>query len=277
MKRMIKFISICLVMAIMCASSLLNSSATVVIDGDNLTTEEMTFEKSEGLILDESLSLEEQLDVISNSNSLSAAQKEQAFEKINDIENGEYSNLTNASRSNTLGYYITIAVPYFMQPNGYYCGPATTKQTIHYLTGTSADQGTIAKALRTTKAGTDGMFIIDYLNDNQNAVYYISATPASDQAMQDRLYDGLSYYHSAPILRLKMTTEQGWRYNSDCHFMNVSGLYSGFWSDEGACQYEVTDPNIERVVSSETDGKYRISSTVVYDSTMNHPQHHFYY
>lgn len=264
-------------MAIMCASSVLHSSATVVIDGDTVTTEEMTFEKSEGLILDENLSLEEQLDVISNSNSLSAAQKEQAFEKINDIENGEYSNLTNASRSNTLGYYITIAVPYFMQPNGYYCGPATTKQTIHYLTGTSADQGTIAKALRTTKAGTDGMFIIDYLNDNQNAVYYISATPASDQAMQDRLYDGLSYYHSAPILRLKMTTEQGWRYNSDGHFMNVSGLYSGFWSDEGACQYEVTDPNIERVVSSETDGKYRISSTAVYDSTMNHPQHHFYY
>ena len=55
MKRMIKFISICLVMAIMCASSVLHSSATVVIDGDTVTTEEMTFEKSEGLILDENL------------------------------------------------------------------------------------------------------------------------------------------------------------------------------------------------------------------------------
>ena len=277
MKRTFKFISVCLVMAIMCASSLLNSSATVVIDGDNLTTEEMTFEKSEGLILDESLSLEEQLDVISNSNSLSAAQKEQAYEKINDIVNGEYSNSTNLTRSNTLGYYITRAVPYFRQDEDWFCGPATTKQTIHFLTGSSEDQGSIAEDLGTTLEGTIGVNIVTYLNARQNAVYYVIATPASDQAMQDRLYDGLSNYHSTPILRLKMTTEQGWRYNSDGHFMNVSGLYSGFWSDEGACQYEVTDPNIERKVPAETDGKYRISSTAVYDSTMAHPQYHFYY
>ena len=258
MKRTFKFISICLVITIMCASSLLNSSATVVIDGDTVATEEMTFEKSEGLILDKSLSLEEQLNVISNSNSLSAAQKEQAFEKINEIANSEHSNLTNASRSNTLGYYITRAVPYFKQDEDWFCGPATTKQTIHFLTGTSADQGTIAKALHTTKAGTDGMSIIDYLNDNQNDVYYVDVTPQSDEWMVDCIYLGLDSYDSVPILRLKMTTAQGWRYNSDGHFMNISGLYSGFWSNEGACQYEVTDPYIERKVPAETDGKNKL-------------------
>lgn len=130
----------------------------------------------------------------------------------------------------------------------------------------------------TTTAGTDGMMIVSYLNANQSAVYYVDATPASDQAMQERIYDGLSNYHSVPILRLRMTVAQGWPYGvTTGQFLNVFGFYSGTWSNVGACQYEVTEPYIEYKVPAETDGKYRISSTVVYDSTMNHPQHHFYY
>lgn len=121
------------------------------------------------------------------------------------------------------------------------------------------------------------MMIVSYLNANQTAVYYVDATPASDQAMQNRIYDGLSNYHSIPVLRLRMTVGQGWRYDSSGHFMNISGFYSGTWSNEGACQYEVTDPYIEYKVSTETDGKYRVTSTAAYDATMNHPQQEFYY
>lgn len=279
MKRIFKFISLCLVITIMCATSVLHSSATtVIVGGDRLATEEMTFEKAEGLILDENLSLKEQLNVISNSKSLSEAQKQQAYEKINDIVNGEYSNSTNLTRSNTLGYYITRAVPYFRQDEDWFCGPATTKQTIHFLTGSSEDQGSIAEDLGTTLGGTIGANIVTYLNARQNAVYYVTATPASDQAMQDRLYDGLSNYHSVPILRLRMTVAQGWPYGvTTGHFLNVSGFYSGTWSNVGACQYEVTDPYIEYKVPAETDGKYRVTSTAAYAATMNHPQQEFYY
>lgn len=274
MKRTFKFISICLVVSIMCASSMLYSSATTIIDGDTVRNDERIFEKSEGLILDENVSVQEQLDVISKSNILSDEQKNQAVDKINFS-----AQLKNAGemKSSNESYRYTIPVPYFKQENSYFCGPATTKQTIHYIDGVSASQYVIASALGTTTNGTDGADIVTYLNANQQYVYYVDITPASESDMASTIYRGMSHYGSAPILRLKMTTGQGWSYGSNGHFMNASGIYSAEYSTIGARRYEVTDPYIRYVDQSVTNGKYRISSTAVYNSTMNHFAQEFYY
>ena len=68
------------------------------------------------------------------------------------------------------------------QINGYYCGPATTKQTLQYLTGKSYKQGDIAKALGTTKDGTDGTQIIKYLNMKQKKVNYMISTTTNTES-----------------------------------------------------------------------------------------------
>lgn len=246
------------------------------MNGDKMSEDDMTYEKSQGLILDDTLSTEDQIDVILNSKYLSDEQKEQAIDKIGYISQKSLKTTDISTQSNSSGHYITIAVPYFKQINTYYCGPATTKQTIHYLTGSSDSQEVIAKALGTTTSGTDGTKIIDYLNEKQSKVYYMSVTPSSVNSMEETIYSGLSYYKSAPILRLRIEGNE-WSYSSTGHFMNISGIYTGLWGDNDVNQYEVTDPYIEYANKSETDGKYKISTTSVYNSTISHFAQTFYF
>lgn len=57
----------------------------------------------------------------------------------------------------------------------------------------------------------------------------------------------------------------------------VPGEDTAAYSTTGVLQYEVTDPYIQLEDPSETDGKYRINSIAVYNSTMNHFAQEFYY
>lgn len=270
MKKYKRLISVYLTIIMICCS-VVSVSATATNE-EVTKSNEIKFAISEGLILDESLSLEEQLALISNSTILTEKQKSQAISKINftkQINTLQYGQ----TRASTVTYNCTVSIPYFKQNNSYYCGPATTKQSMHYLTGSSQSQSSIASALGTTTAGTDGNNMVTYLNANQSNVYYMAIYPYSQASMEDLVYRGLTSYGTAPILRLKMTTSQGWPYNSTGHFMNVSGQYTV----SGAVKYQVTDPYIQYVNSSETDGKYRISSSAVYNSTINHFAQRFYY
>lgn len=273
MKRIIKLVSMSLAIMV-CISSMLFVVA-IVPGEDAVVNDEMAFALSEGLILNENLSNEEQIEVILNSKILSEKQKSQAVDKL------KFTNSVMKANDffllDTTVYNFTAAIPYFKQQNSYYCGPATTKQSLHYISGTSPTQSVIANGLGTTTAGTDGAMIVTYMNANQSEVYYIDITPANEADMASRIYRGMSFYGSAPILRLKMTTGQGWDYASSGHFMNASGIYSSAYSTTGALQYEVTDPYIQYIDQSETDGKYRISSTAVYNSTINHFAQKFYY
>ncbi len=249
-------------------------SASAIVPGeDTVANEQMDFAISEGLILDKNLSTEEQLRIISNSKILSDEQKLQAVEKINFVKQANKLKLDEITPLYNTTFNFTVEIPYFKQKNSYYCGPATTKQSLHYINGVSPSQDVIANSLGTTTAGTDGANIVTYMNANQNYIYYMAITPSAEAGMANMIYHGLTVYGTAPILRLKMTTAQGWPYGSAGHFMNVSGQYTV----NGAVQYEVTDPYIQYVNQSETDGKYRISSVAVYNSTRNHFAQQFYY
>lgn len=273
--KKIKLISVVMVTIIFACSMLSVSANTSVKVNDE--KEKMTFELSEGLILNENISKEQQLFTVANSNVLSEKQKGQALEKISSLVNNSELKSSETYRLDTTTYNLTIAIPYFRQINTYFCGPATTQQSIEYILGMSHHQEEIAEALGTTTAGTDGMRIVAYMNSQQNDVYYIDVTPTDEADMASRIYRGMSYYGSAPILRLTMYQSQGWSYYSSGHFMNASGIYSTAYSTSGALQYEVTDPYIQYINPSETDGKYRINSTAVYNSTMNHFAQEFYY
>lgn len=247
----------------------------------------------------ESPSLEVQLEKAMNDDSLSEEQKMRAMSKVESIkvikdnvsdkaEGGTTGgNVKNSNGSFSVGsasynvdecskntYDITLAVPYYEQQNGYYCGPATTRQTLHYFDkGLDLSQDAIAKSLGTTTAGTDGANIVTYLNSYRLWNYYTVNNPESKEEMEELTYYGLNTCYAPPILRVHLKTEHGWPYaTGGGHFMNISGQYA----TSNGIVYQVTDPNITRVNPSLSSGKYRISSATAYNGTMAHFRQEFY-
>lgn len=218
------------------------------------------------------ITLDEQRKTVEMNTQLSQEQKNSIIEKINFAEERSKISVDNKG----IDYQqadIGISVPYYRQINNYYCGPATTKQTMQYLIGQSDSQQTIASALGTTTAGTDGTKIVSYLNSHQTENYYIITSPASANHMADCTAKCMADYFATPIVRVKMQTNQGWSYNSNGHFMNITGQLSPI----SGFEYTVVDPYIQYVDSSNTTGRYTISINVVYASVMNHFAQHFYW
>ncbi|MDD6572160.1 MAG: C39 family peptidase [Thermoflexaceae bacterium] len=69
--------------------------------------------------------------------------------------------------------FKTLAVTCYPQETNYYCGPATVKQVLHYLTGDNYSQGYYANLLGTTQAGTDFSRIPNVLNNRLGDSYYV--------------------------------------------------------------------------------------------------------
>lgn len=72
----------------------------------------------------------------------------------------------------TFPAYTELAGPWFKQQNGYYCGPATVKQVLHYINNVSSTQDTYASELGTTSAGTDMTGIPGVLNSHISGYEY---------------------------------------------------------------------------------------------------------
>lgn len=86
----------------------------------------------------------------------------------------ELKSLESKSGKNSLASINQILnVPVFRQINGYYCGPATVKQVLHYLNGWSLSQEEYGAMLGTTSAGTNMTDIPRVLNANQSKAYYM--------------------------------------------------------------------------------------------------------
>lgn len=154
------------------------------------------------------------------------------------------------------------AVPYFKQAYDYYCGPATVKQTIHFIKGSSGTQDAIATSIGTTKAGSDLAPMVKYLNNNQTVNTYVVVNSPSED-----LIKGIPEYAvrkgSPAIGRLKIAKGGNWAYSSAGHFMNMSG-----YTNYGA-KIRVTDPYIGWINASST-GSYYVTSNEFYTATKNH-------
>lgn len=278
-----KIVKSCFMLVLITALGLNVISANALSNDKVGDTNEEIFEMSGDcgdIYTHEPITLDQQLENVINSEEINEGQKLKVISKINsakEINEGQENSIVTRA-SNT--YNCTRSIPYYKQQNSYYCGPATTKQSLQYLKGTSPSQSTIASSLGTTTSGTDGTKIVEYLNNNQSSNYYVIVEPTSQSAMESTIYSGLTNFNAPPILRVKITSgqvstqhPQSWYYTTNGHFMNISGQYTV----NGSTIYQVTDPYIEYKASSITSGKYRINSSAVYTSTMNHFAHHFYY
>ncbi len=159
------------------------------------------------------------------------------------------------------------------QINGYYCGPATTKQTLQYITGKSYKQGDIAKALGTTKDGTDGTQIIKYLNMKQKKVNYMISTTTNITELKKRICHDITVANTPPIVRLKFEQKKdnNWQFSTKGHFLNISG-YS-----RGMKKVQLTDPNIRRLFGNDKTGKYDVTIKELRQALIDHPNHHMYW
>ena len=237
------------------------------------------------------LSYEEQLVQIEEDETLTPEQKEIQKEKltfgeqINQIERN--SGLSRAEKDSKLyrlsgdlaepmATSISLYVFYFKQETSYYCGPATARQTIATILnsvvrvptqsaiandpafgGVSASGGT----LNATK-------MRQYINSKASANYVevVNYTSGAMQLCLDRgLTDG-----NPPILRMTGNKGDIWPYTTQGHYLNVSGKIN-------ATTYQVTDPYIEYVKPSITNGKYTRTLSQIHSVTQQHTAKSFWF
>lgn len=135
---------------------------------------------------------------------------------------------------------IKLSVPHFTQDNNYYCGPATVKQVVHWINGSSNSQDWYAKKLGTTSNGTDMTRIPDVLNECIDEQYYVYSSMGTQTEWMDKIRS--SVYNDRPaildIYTVQLYEEKEFPYPSRGHFVNVSGYSS--------TQVMITDPYDER-------------------------------
>lgn len=179
---------------------------------------------------------------------------------------------------------ITIPVPSYAQLKNYYCGPATTKQTLQYIGNhivgsyNSPHQYTIASALGTEiNQCTFWEDIQTYLNGYVFAgvaVCYLEHTPSSNYQMEAGIHSALNAHHP-PILHISTFDSTGYGnggvlgYETHGHYLNASG----YKSESNFQYYRVTDP--ERARLGYSPAAIWVKTTTIYNFTINHPYHHY--
>ncbi|MGX4598975.1 C39 family peptidase [Faecalimicrobium sp. JNUCC 81] len=237
--------------------SFANEGAKEIMDGGRGSQEERAYF--------ENFTESKQIEMIESDPNLSEEDKA-AF--INKIKGTESVPIISSVASKVL------SVPYFKQERGHYCGPATTKQTLQFVKGSSPSQDTLCKILGTTpEKGTDGRQIVKYLNSSQNKINYVIANPKSNDHFTTLVNSALRSYNSTPIARIKFRPGEGWKYKTGGHFLNISGQkMSG-----STVMHQLTDPYIQWIDKNNTSGKFYERSNLLYKGIMNHFGQHIYY
>ncbi len=131
--------------------------------------------------------------------------------------------------------YNTISVPSFRQETDWYCGPATVKQVVHYINGSSKSQDDYASMLKTTSSGTDMTAIPGVLKKETgyNYIYKEGAT----KNYSDWLYQlQRSVDVSRPaIIDVQDSSGSVLPYTTNGHFVNISGYSTN-------SELRITDP-----------------------------------
>lgn len=145
----------------------------------------------------------------------------------------------NALYRNRVSYPsgMSLAVTHFGQENDYYCGPATVKQVVHWINGSSNSQQWYATQLGTTTDGTNMTNIPGVVNSCIDEQHYVYSAIGTQTEWMDKIRS--SVYNSRPAIldinTVQLYEDGNFPYPTEGHFVNVSG-YS-------TTQVRITDPN----------------------------------
>lgn len=200
---------------------------------------------------------EEQIQEVLNNPDLTPERKQELINKLNLVG-------PRALLATDLG------MKYFKQQTHYYCGPATAYQTIYFHNGSSPSQDTIAKALGTTTAGTDGTRIPKYVNTQLDRVEYFIYNVGTDKEGMRYAIDTDMRSGYPAMLRVKIQGTTKFGYTTTGHFLNVGG------QNAGATEYTIVDPYYGYDHGPESS-HYQVPFDEVYTAVKTHFAHHLYY
>lgn len=239
---------------------------------------------------EETPSLEVQVAELLVGSRLSATQKETVRDAIgqNGFQNGGIALYSIVDPSELA--YINLSVPYYKQETSNYCGPATTKQTLQYINGTSLSQDEYADQIGAWSNSLGRYYkrsekyngyasattrIVPYVNANQSRHSYMVAGKEKYNVSVDDMKACINcgMENNYPIIfNIKVTgitpntsassLNAKWPYTTSGHFLNISGQYA-----TGSAYY-LTDPYYLYSSSSST-GKFQRSASVVHSAYNN--------
>lgn len=159
--------------------------------------------------------------------------------------------------------YTKLNVPVFMQSEDWYCGPATVKQVVHYIKGSSLTQGQYADKLGTTKKGTDMEKIPDVVNAAIGEKYYVYDEIASRAEWDKELPQSLVKRRPA-ILDINTMNVPAFPYHTEGHFVCLSGE-DAITSDGDGYFFQIADP-----INKTGGGHKWYSKDDLYKANVNH-------
>lgn len=170
------------------------------------------------------------------------------------------------SKKNSVGIMTVnsvLDVPVFKQENNYYCGPATVKQVLHFLNGSSLSQKTYASELGTTTSGTNMVNIPDVLNEHRQNDGPSYSYREFDEFKNWYPHVALDIMNERPVIIDITSTKDNWLYATSGHFMCISG-----YDDSTSTKYAwVTDPHPKHY------GTYKYKAEEVYTVNRAHWRH----
>lgn len=113
----------------------------------------------------------------------------------------------------------------YSQVTSYNCGPASVQAALNYL-GVNRNQSDIAKGCRTTVNGSYIADMVTYINRQQGRNRYVGKYNESKSEMTRLLYSTVATGKAVPIIGLTFSTNDGWLYSTNGHFMSVYGAKS---------------------------------------------------
>lgn len=179
-----------------------------------------------------------------------------AFLKLTPEERAAQINGGVQTASTISEIYVLDGFATFKQENDYWCGPATVKQTIHYLTDgeISPSQAEIAAAIGTTTSGSSSTRMAKWLAAQG---FQYTSIPVKNMTERDLVtyvaldlgtYDRPTF--GAVCIPETAIREEGdtlgWYYDTNGHFLNITEVWHREPDIENSLIY-VSDPYIEYV------------------------------
>lgn len=214
----------------------------------------------------ENLTPEMQLQQLNANKNISADKKAQATEKLEFmmLTEAERTNVVQSTMARSLCAIKTCNVPFYRQEKSYWCGPATTKQTVCYLSkgANNPTQTQIAGYIKTTTAGSSSTNMANWLKTQGYYYYSVKVSTMTTRDIVNYVATGLDAYDYPCFGGVKITSSMvgtgRWRYTTGGHFLNISSIEQ-YEPDYNNSRLQVTDPFITWVDTSVASGKYSVS------------------
>lgn len=201
--------------------------------------------------------IEEQLLELKASKSISSKKYNEILKKLQDNSLETQSKLVlplATTWSHLPGTYYC-----YIQAEPGFCMAASAQAVIRYLTGSCDDQYTVAEDLG-VDPDTGGNFnnMKPYLNSHQSANTYVFKSYTTTQTtMKSNLYTDITTFEAPAVLRIKITTSQGWPYTTTGHALNVNA------ARDDKAYFQLADPVIKYLDPS-GNSYYQKSSGTIY-------------